>query len=849
MQRWQLVLAVTLVVLWGPGRRDGRGAEPSADKGDKTKITTREVFQTAGHAHRFERPVTLSSGAYRCLAEELRGIGHSRAAENAALWLPEDGLSSFGEQDVRPETEQVLALLDDDSSGVRLAAAIWLFNRNDLWWIGQLDPPLREKLEGRLLDSLRKQLRHQSQSLRWEAAKSLAELQTDRALAVLIETLEDERYAHGNDVAVGVQCGGLPLPIGVDRPAFSEWSPKTALSVLKQVVECREGKRPELASSDATVVEPSSRRDEWAGISKDEKERRFRSSIQKLRSGEAQDRIDAARSLGYLKDRRAVVPLLFALQGQELAVREGAARSLGKTGDARAKAALEVLTKDPEARVRGAAVAALIAMGDSDAAEYLLTAMKDDNDARRIAVSDLASLERPAATDALAEVLIRDHNEDMRQLAMGALFKRKDLRVMDAVLAALNDDDVLVRCYAIRLVCEFRDVRALEPLLIAASGSRPDAGTTYDRRSALVAISRFLKEETRRRLLDELAGGDFSTRAGAALALGLVGDATAVGPLLEALKKDDPLLRQNAIWALMRLKDERAIEPLIAELRRDFSWSRVDAAIALGHLGDRRAVRPLCDALSDNDVLVRLASAVALGMLADKDAFESLVVALADEDIRVAIASAEGLSLIGDGRAMEPFADRFQCWPIDSEADWPDRQRTVERFLAPLFAIDWNPNTLNDCVRLFWLLEKQPMLAVLAPEARPLLLESLDSDDAATRDYAAQVLIRVGDETMLPALISLLEKHGTDELALIYSNCGKQELITAAGNWLRRHTDQLTPSSTLSRSHSPSSCIRWSGISQSVKYSSSRGFYSSSYRPPSDHPLEDVPAPTTPAPE
>jgi len=824
---------------------DGRGAEPSADKGEKTKTTTREVFHTAGHTYRFERPVTLSSGVYRCLAEELRGIGHSQTTENVALWVPEDGLSCYGGQDVRPETEQVLALLHEDSSEVRLAAAIWLFNYNDLWWIEQLDPPLRGKLEGRLLDSLHQQLRHQSQSLRCEAAEALVELGTDGALRVLIETLEDERYAHGNDVARGVQCGGLRRPIGVDRPSWSsEWSPKTALSVLKQVVECREGKRPELVSSDAAVVEPSSGPDQWTGISKEEKERRFRSSIQKLRSGEAQDRIDAARSLGYLKDRRAVVPLLFALRDGESAAREWAARSLGKTGDPRANAALSVLRRDPDARVRGAAIAALIALGDSSAVEHLLTAMEDDDDARKIAVNDLANIERPAATDALAEVSMRDHNEDMRQLAMSALFKRKDRRVMDAVLAAMNDDDVLVRCYAIRLVCEFRDVRALEPLLIAASGCRPDAGTTYDRRSALVAISRFPKGETRRRLLDELAGGDFSTRAGAALALGLVGDAAAVGPLLEALKRDDPLLRQNAIWALMRLKDERAVEPLIAELKRELSWSRVDAAIALGQLGDRRAVRPLCDALSDDDALVRVGSAVALGMLADEDAFDSLIVALADDEINVAAAAAEALAFIEDGRAIAQLADRFQRCPVDPEpelyrprlesiTEWFKRRQAVERFLVPLFALGWKPNTVDECVRLFWLLGKRSMLAALATEATPLLLESLDSDDVTTREHAARTLIRIGDEKTLPALISMLEKHGTDELALVYNCCGKQELITATQRWAKRHSKQIG-------SQSPS--IQWGGISQSRKhtyYNSHRGVS------PSYGPAEDPSAPTT----
>jgi hypothetical protein len=164
MRRSTLVSVVALVVLSGIGKGDGRGAEPSVDGSEKTRTATRELFQTAGHLYRFERPVTLSSGAYRCLAEELGQFDDPQATEEARYILA--GQSSwYGPHDSRPETKPVLALLDDDSSEVRLAAAIWLFIENDLWWIERLDPTLRDKLEGRLLATFREQLRHESQSL------------------------------------------------------------------------------------------------------------------------------------------------------------------------------------------------------------------------------------------------------------------------------------------------------------------------------------------------------------------------------------------------------------------------------------------------------------------------------------------------------------------------------------------------------------------------------------------------------------------------------------------------------------------------------------------------------------
>ena len=87
MRSSKLVLIVALVVPLGTGRHEGSGAEPPADKSEKTRTTTRELFQAAGHLYRFQRPVTLSSGAYRCLAEELSCLDDSESAENPALDL------------------------------------------------------------------------------------------------------------------------------------------------------------------------------------------------------------------------------------------------------------------------------------------------------------------------------------------------------------------------------------------------------------------------------------------------------------------------------------------------------------------------------------------------------------------------------------------------------------------------------------------------------------------------------------------------------------------------------------------------------------------------------------------
>jgi len=102
-----------------------------------------------------------------------------------------------------------------------------------------------------------------------------------------------------------------------------------------------------------------------------------------------------------------------------------------------------------------------------------------------------------------------------------------------------------------------------------------------------------------------------SVRACAALALGKIGDARAVDPLLEALRDDEPLVPFFAGMALVELR-QPLTEPLTAMLQ-DPDWhARVLAAEMLGMLGDERATGPLEQAANDPDERVRTAATEAL---------------------------------------------------------------------------------------------------------------------------------------------------------------------------------------------------------------------------------------------
>jgi hypothetical protein len=88
-------------------------------------------------------------------------------------------------------------------------------------------------------------------------------------------------------------------------------------------------------------------------------------------------------------------------------------------------------------------------------------------------------------------------------------------------------------------------------------------------------------------------------RERAVWALGRLGDARAVEPLIACQHDPDEQVRKCVLLALADLGDTRAVEPLIACLK-DRKWShRRSATEALGKLGAARALGPLAACLND----------------------------------------------------------------------------------------------------------------------------------------------------------------------------------------------------------------------------------------------------------
>jgi HEAT repeat protein len=172
--------------------------------------------------------------------------------------------------------------------------------------------------------------------------------------------------------------------------------------------------------------------------------------------GDPFGRAGAARRLGDTGDRRALAPLLSALDASEPTLARAAAAALGRLGDWRATDALVTRLRGARGRTRYELLGALATLGDPAAVEPV-AALLDDGDAatRQLALRSLALIAPP---DLYARIVPRadDPSEDVRAEVLWIASNVSSTEPARAeVLARLAADaSPFVRAEAIRLCTE-----------------------------------------------------------------------------------------------------------------------------------------------------------------------------------------------------------------------------------------------------------------------------------------------------------------------------------------------------------------------------------------------------------
>jgi HEAT repeat protein len=178
--------------------------------------------------------------------------------------------------------------------------------------------------------------------------------------------------------------------------------------------------------------------------------------IESLKSEDEYRLRATARTLGKIKDRRAVLPLAQLLSHPTHSVRGGACSALGKIGDTTITEEIIVMLYDSVETVRKSASVALGELKDQRGISPLISALKDPHYSVRmtacISLSDLGDV----VVDTLLS-LLEDKNDFVRNLSIVALGKMKKQKAVEPLMNELNHPDWSTRAFAVCALGEIED--------------------------------------------------------------------------------------------------------------------------------------------------------------------------------------------------------------------------------------------------------------------------------------------------------------------------------------------------------------------------------------------------------
>jgi HEAT repeat protein len=342
----------------------------------------------------------------------------------------------------------------------------------------------------------------------------------------------------------------------------------------------------------------------------------------------------------------AVEPLIETLKDDNENTRLNSIKTLGELRDPRAVRPLLQIFRDRVPRNREAAAWALYQIGNASV-EPLVEMLDDPNEAIRERTQQALSLiENPRAPASLVTAL-RNGSAQVRQDAAFALHDVQDASVIDPLIEALEDEEPGVRLKVVETLGELQDPITVEPLIecledpnltpsvLRSLGQIGDA-------TAIPAIMKYLRNEERR----------YSDLAAEALVnMGQAG----IPDLSQAVDDPSEVVRENAVWALGEIGHPSVVPALISGLSDPVLLVREKAAEALGKNRAGSALQPLIRALNDDNLLVRVKAAEALGELGKPAAVEPLIRMLRDENAYVREHAIQALGMIKDARAIEPL--------------------------------------------------------------------------------------------------------------------------------------------------------------------------------------------------
>jgi HEAT repeat protein len=255
-----------------------------------------------------------------------------------------------------------------------------------------------------------------------------------------------------------------------------------------------------------------------------------------------------------------------------------------------------------------------------------------------------------------------------------------------------------------------------------------------------------------------LRDGDSELQIVSAQALGKLGDAAAIGPLIETLGTARDEVREVTMQALCRLSGTHPQEvmqwlrPLLAD---DDAELRMHVITIFGQMVCPEVEGCLAFAMKDESPLVRRAAVRAFERRSGDNQLPTLMLALTDEDAEVRRLAAESLGMTANRQAAAPLELALQDEDLWVRAA---AVRSLGRLGgADVFALICR--ALQDPVGLVAIAALETLAGLDAWRACPTMLQALQHADEEVVNAALSLLAASGQRDWLPAAVEPLLNH------------------------------------------------------------------------------------------
>ncbi|MGN6505106.1 MAG: HEAT repeat domain-containing protein [Tepidisphaeraceae bacterium] len=235
----------------------------------------------------------------------------------------------------------------------------------------------------------------------------------------------------------------------------------------------------------------------------------------------------------------------------------------------------------------------------------------------------------------------------LRANSVEASQKTLGIKAADRIMLALNDPDGLVRFAGAMAAGAIKLQSAYSKLLAMTQDENPNVQVAV--RYALHRLGDYRLSHDFERFATD---ADAHVRANTVLALGLLGEPSALNILRYMRGDPDPAVRLQVAEAMYRLGDEKAREKLVAGTISSYPDDQIVSLLALAGTHDRSIIRSLHAQLTSEYEEVTLAAARACGMVGSDDGMAVALKGTSSVDPRQRGMAALALGAIGRSDAQ-----------------------------------------------------------------------------------------------------------------------------------------------------------------------------------------------------